>query len=339
MATPITITGLGQGSATGQSLGRGFRVPASRPATLTTAGPANSNLTFTSKLAGTAGNAITVRYLVAGASTPLTVGVAGNAITVNVATSAGSAATSTGAQVRDAIRASGPASALVSVALASGNDGTAVVGAFAATNLAGGVDAGTTERGETLIVPGLLYQVDLDNNSVRKKLAREPQLWTELPSGSLTRFSIRSLLIPSSGDVTQSFVSRGFRVQTTGSLPGAAGTSTTSQDLSTLQGAIEVDLTNAGVRRALRQNFGKWTPAAPPAVGSTLITIRGLVTSGSAPGGGISGGRGFRIAKYGQTSASTNVTSTTNVQVDLADWNVRRTLRRNIGRWVVVSAP
>lgn len=102
----------------------------------------NNDLTYTAKTVGASGNAITLTYVVAGVSTPLSVSVSGNAITVNVATDATSVATSTAAQVRDAVNASGPASALVTAANATGNDGTGVVTALAATPLAGG----TTQR-------------------------------------------------------------------------------------------------------------------------------------------------------------------------------------------------
>lgn len=101
----------------------------------------NNDLTYTAKTEGTAGNATTVRYVVAGASTPLTVSVTGQAITVNVATNSGSTATSTAAQVRTAVLGSVPAAALVDVENASGNDGTGVVTALAATNLSGGMSS------------------------------------------------------------------------------------------------------------------------------------------------------------------------------------------------------
>lgn len=111
-------------------------------ATLTTAlAGANDDLTYTAKAGPpdyAAGNSVRVRYVVAGASTPLTVSVAGNDITVNVATTAGSVASSTALQVRDAVNASVPASALVTAALATGNDGSGVVSALAFTTLAGG---------------------------------------------------------------------------------------------------------------------------------------------------------------------------------------------------------
>lgn len=111
-------------------------------ASLTTqTGITNGDLTFTSNVASPAGNNIRVRYIVAGASTPLTVTVAGNDITVNVATNASSVGTSTATQIRDAVNASTAAAALLSAALAPNNDGTGVIvaaAAFAFTNLSGG---------------------------------------------------------------------------------------------------------------------------------------------------------------------------------------------------------
>lgn len=111
------------------------------PATLTTnLTGTNNDLKYSARKVGTGGNAITVTYVVAGASTPLSVSVATNAITVNVATNGSSAATSTAAQVEAAVEASAAASALVTVDNATGNDGTGVVTALASTPLTGGTD-------------------------------------------------------------------------------------------------------------------------------------------------------------------------------------------------------
>jgi len=114
-------------------------------ASLTTAmAGTNNDLKYTAKPAGTAGNARRVAHVVAGANTPLSVGVSGNDITVNVATDGSSLATSTAALVRAAVLASVPAMALLDkVELATGNDGTGIVAAFALTNLAGGLQAVT----------------------------------------------------------------------------------------------------------------------------------------------------------------------------------------------------
>lgn len=108
-------------------------------AALTTAlAGSNNDLVFTAAARGHAGNLITIAYIVSGTSTPLSVSVVGTAVTVNVATDGGGAATSTGAQVMDAVNAHGGASALVTASLAASNDGTGVVAAMAAAALAGG---------------------------------------------------------------------------------------------------------------------------------------------------------------------------------------------------------
>lgn len=108
-------------------------------ATLTTAlTGTNNDLAFTAVARGAGGNAITVSYVVAGTNTPLTVSVAGTAITVNVATDGAGAATSTAADVMSVLNTNVNSSALIVAALASGNDGTGIVTALAATALAGG---------------------------------------------------------------------------------------------------------------------------------------------------------------------------------------------------------
>ena len=75
-------------------------------ASLTTAiAGTNNDLKYTAVRPGVGGNSITITYVVAGANTPLSVSRSGNALTVNVATNGSSAATSTAAQVRDAVNA------------------------------------------------------------------------------------------------------------------------------------------------------------------------------------------------------------------------------------------
>jgi hypothetical protein len=98
----------------------------------------NNDLVFTAKVGGPAGNSIRVQYVVAGASTPLTISVQGFDIIVNVATSAGSAATSTSAEIKSALDANFDVTRLITVAHAASNDGTGVVAAMSITALAGG---------------------------------------------------------------------------------------------------------------------------------------------------------------------------------------------------------
>ncbi len=110
-------------------------------ASLTTAhAGTNNDLVHTARVRGADGNNIRVRYVVAGASTPLSVAVSGNDITVNVATNGSSAATSTSAQVLAAMNADMATQRLVTTSHAAGNDGTGVVAALGYTNLTGGVD-------------------------------------------------------------------------------------------------------------------------------------------------------------------------------------------------------
>lgn len=105
----------------------------------------NNDLTYTADTAGAAGNDITVAYVNPGtASAALAVTVTGSAISVSLATDASSVITSTAALVRDAVNAHATASTLVTAANATGNDGTGVVTALAATNLTGGVDLSLT---------------------------------------------------------------------------------------------------------------------------------------------------------------------------------------------------
>lgn len=88
---------------------------------------ANTNLLFTADAAGTGGNSIRIRYVVAGNNTTLTVAVSSNDITVNLATNGSGVPTSTGAQVLAAINASGPAAALIDTAHAGGSDGSGII--------------------------------------------------------------------------------------------------------------------------------------------------------------------------------------------------------------------
>lgn len=105
-------------------------------------------LTFTAVAYGTGGNSITIEYLDPSANdAALSIDVVGNAITVNLATGGAGAITSTAAAVLAAIEASGPAAALVTVAIDTGDtgiadDGSGVVTALASAPMTGG--AGTS---------------------------------------------------------------------------------------------------------------------------------------------------------------------------------------------------
>jgi len=105
-------------------------------ATLTTAQGSNKDLVFTG-VQPMRNQTVRVRYVVAGTNTPLSVTVSGGDLTINLATNGAGAATSTASQVMAAVKASYTATALITVMLASGSDGTGVVGAMAFTALAG----------------------------------------------------------------------------------------------------------------------------------------------------------------------------------------------------------
>ena len=108
-------------------------------ATLTTALAGTNNDALISALyAGTAGNSIRFRIVVAGASTPASVTVSGTDITFNSATNGSSAATSTLDQMIAAVNADTQAAKQVFLQRAAGNDGTGVIAALGFTNLTGG---------------------------------------------------------------------------------------------------------------------------------------------------------------------------------------------------------
>ncbi|MCW1926279.1 hypothetical protein OKA05_27240 [Luteolibacter arcticus] len=99
----------------------------------------NNDLAFTAVLSGRLGNDVTVSYVSPGTNNAsLGVVVSGRDITVKVATNGSAAITSTAAQVKTALEASGAASALVTVANKASNDGSGVVTALTATALSGG---------------------------------------------------------------------------------------------------------------------------------------------------------------------------------------------------------
>jgi|SRR5215471_1202015 len=98
----------------------------------------NNDLTFTAVNAGPAANQTQVAYINAGANQTLAVTVFGWLISVNLATDGSSVITSTASLVLAALQTSADVARLVTVTLASANDGSGLVTALSATNLAGG---------------------------------------------------------------------------------------------------------------------------------------------------------------------------------------------------------
>jgi|GEM_PF-1539741 len=125
---------------------------------LTTSQGANKDLTFVAYVIGVVGDDVSMTYAVAGNLTPLSVDVVGTAITVNLETDGGGAAISTAEEVRDAVNVDGDANILVTAYIADGSTGAGVPTAMGATNLAGGIDPGTSEfqLGDDLII--VLYE-------------------------------------------------------------------------------------------------------------------------------------------------------------------------------------
>jgi len=98
----------------------------------------NDDLTYVAKVAGAAGNAITIEYVAPTgvANSPLSVTTIGTAMIISAATNGAGSLVSTASDVVLAVSAH-PAS-MVDVSLAAGNDGTGLIGAMPPTNLSGG---------------------------------------------------------------------------------------------------------------------------------------------------------------------------------------------------------
>lgn len=110
-------------------------------ATLDPAGN-NNNIVITAKTAGTDGNSIKVQLKdPAGNDKALAVLLEGDTIVVSLATGAAGAITSTATEIIAAINKDLDAKQLIIAANATGNDGTGVMTAIAATPLTGGVAA------------------------------------------------------------------------------------------------------------------------------------------------------------------------------------------------------
>jgi hypothetical protein len=124
-------------------LGRAIPAGAAEAAFLQTGVQANDNaLEWVAVATGTGGNAVTVAVTNPGGTAPAeVVTVVSNAISVAGRT-AGGVLESTAAEIIAAIQASTAASALVTVNNAGVSDGSGIVTAFAATNLASGAASG-----------------------------------------------------------------------------------------------------------------------------------------------------------------------------------------------------
>ena len=125
-------------------------VPASATTELVAA---NSNLKFTAKQGGAAGNDIIVwPQLTGNPDDELSVSVDGTTINIVIASNGSAEATSTAADVKAAIENFPAAAALVDVAFAPGNDGSGVMAVLGIPyQLAGGANAFSGESVQTIV--------------------------------------------------------------------------------------------------------------------------------------------------------------------------------------------
>lgn len=96
----------------------------------------NNDLVFAAKAGGFAGESVSIEYVEPGVpDSALSASVSANAVLVSLATDAAGLIISTANDVKAAIEASVPVSAVISVALAAGNDGTGLVATLPFTSL------------------------------------------------------------------------------------------------------------------------------------------------------------------------------------------------------------
>lgn len=141
----------------------------------------DNGLTFTAVAYGTDGNAISIAYVDPEANdATLSVSVSGTAISVSLATDETGDITSTAAEVLAAIEAHARADELVTVAIdasdsGAGDDGSGIVTAMAAANLAGGAGTGIGVAG-----PGSRY-TDIDGPTLYINTGTKAQpIWVAL---------------------------------------------------------------------------------------------------------------------------------------------------------------
>ena len=161
------------------------------------------DLTYTAVAYGTAGNAITVRYVDPGAiNQAISVAVVASAITVNLATDGAGLITSTATQVKAAVDASSPAHALVSVAVSG--TGSTVQAAVGATALANGA-ASAVSVPQNQQVPMVLTIIN-DSTAVTLQSIRLLVDYPADPAAPIVPFAAANVLaqnitVPTSGTV------------------------------------------------------------------------------------------------------------------------------------------
>lgn len=137
-------------------------------AVLTTGDVDDDNaILWTASAEGTAGNSVSITLSNPGGTGDISVSVSGSDITITLARTSGTI-TSTAQDVIDAVKAYGPAVALVRPRNADGSDGTGLVEAVSKTNLSGGSDTDIDEEiGEVVSISGPSLSLDtLDATSL-----------------------------------------------------------------------------------------------------------------------------------------------------------------------------
>jgi autotransporter-associated beta strand protein len=127
----------------------------------------NNDLVFTAVASGAAGENVMVEYVDPFTpSSPLSVTVSGSTISVSLGTDAAGLITSTATAIKAAVEASGPASALATVTLAAGNDGSGLVLSLNATSLAMTNPAITIASGVTVSPGSMTFDHSAINYSI-----------------------------------------------------------------------------------------------------------------------------------------------------------------------------
>lgn len=114
-------------------------------------GSGNSQLLVIAKVAGSIGNQYSMRVVVSGNNTALSVTYVNNLLTINSATNGSAAATSSVNDVIAAIYANADAAAIFDATAGSGN-GTGTIGAAGSANLSAGVDSGDEDAYLTFLI-------------------------------------------------------------------------------------------------------------------------------------------------------------------------------------------
>ncbi len=242
---------------------RYYRSAGNQASLVTDPAVANAALVWTSRLLGTAGNAITITTINPGAGGVLAVAVAGTAITVTLATNGAGVITSTAADVIGAIRANLDANALVHVESERGHNGLGLVTAAGPTALAGGVASIGQQAALTTGLIGAVANTSLTYTAVDVGVAgNNIQVAYAIPAGAAVPLTS---VLSGSGTVADPYVLT-VSVETAGAGVGASTAREIMNHVNNLYGHLLRASIPAG-------NDGTGVPlvafAAAPLVGGT----------------------------------------------------------------------